>query len=370
MIRVLLVSPLPPPEGGIATWTRTLIDRGLPGDIELEVINTRVTRAHFSKTGRPTPSEILRNWKIVSRVRSVVRSGRFDVMHINHGSLSSNGMFRDYLVGRMARSGNLPYVVQLRGNLDVAHNQGPLGKMRLKAYRGLFNRSAAVLPLNTPTKDAVLTLAPGVADRCEIIPNFISSDEIPQRPSEIESDPGILRIVFAGSLIRTKGMSDLLDIVRRVEGVHLTLIGGAAAERDLQFLENFRHESISHKVTLVGSLPNADVLQALTRSDVFCFPSHTEGFPISVLEAMFVGLPVVASTVGAIPDMIDVPQGGVLCSPKDTDGFVAAIEKLRDSPTERREMGRYNREKALRNYDYASVSRRLADLYESIANKR
>jgi glycosyltransferase involved in cell wall biosynthesis len=117
-------------------------------------------------------------------------------------------------------------------------------------------------------------------------------------------------------------------------------------------------------------LPNEEVLRILAESDVYCLPSHTEGFPISVLEAMFVGLPVVASTVGAIPDMIDVPRGGVLCSPGDTDNFVAAIEKMRDSPEERRHMGQHNRDKALDNYDYGSVSHRLAELYQSIAGTR
>jgi glycosyltransferase involved in cell wall biosynthesis len=156
-------------------------------------------------------------------------------------------------------------------------------------------------------------------------------------------------------------------MVRRVDGIHLTLIGEAAGEENQRFLDNFRNSRIAEKVTIAGTLPNAGVLESLAASDVYCLPTYTEGFPISVLEAMFVGLPVVASTVGAIPDMIDVPRGGVLCSPGDADSLVAAIEKLRDSPTERLEMGRYNREKALRSYDYASVSRRLADLYQSIA---
>jgi glycosyltransferase involved in cell wall biosynthesis len=276
-------------------------------------------------------------------------------------------MFRDYLIGRIAHAGNLPYVVQLRGNLDLSLNMGSLGKMRLKAYRGMFQRAAAVLPLNTPTKEAVLTIAPSLSDRCQVIPNFISSDDIPRRSDGTDQNNRPLQIVFAGSLIQAKGMSELLDMVRRVDGIHLTLIGEAAGEENQRFLDNFRNPRIAEKVTIAGTLPNAGVLESLAASDVYCLPTYTEGFPISVLEAMFVGLPVVASTVGAIPDMIDVPRGGVLCSPGDADSLVAAIEKLRDSPTERLEMGRYNREKALRSYDYASVSRRLADLYQSIA---
>jgi glycosyltransferase involved in cell wall biosynthesis len=160
-----------------------------------------------------------------------------------------------------------------------------------------------------------------------------------------------------------KGLAELLAIAQRVNGVRLTLIGQAAGKREQRYMEFFRDERIADRVTLTGQLPNGEVLDILAKADVYCLPSHTEGFPMSIMEAMQAGLPVVASTVGAIPDMVDVPRGGILCAPHDDDGFVAAIEHLRDSPVERREMGNYNRAAALRKYDYDAVVRRLADVY-------
>jgi glycosyltransferase involved in cell wall biosynthesis len=288
-------------------------------------------------------------------------------MHLNHGSLSRNGMFRDYLVARIAHKAGLPYVVQLHGNLDLSWNNGLIGKKRLAAYKDMFQRSSTVLSLNTQTRDAVLTLEPEVGDHCQIIPNFITSEEIPRWKSNPGSQNRPLQILFVGSMIESKGVATILEVMRRLKGVELTMVGPPQGEFERRYLENFRVPDISHRVTLAGSLPNKDVLQIMSESDLYLFPSHTEGFPFSVLEAMFVGLPVVASTVGAIPDMIDVPRGGVLCESGDTENFVAAIAKLRDSPEERREMGQHNREKALREYDYGSVSRRLANLYQSIA---
>ena len=363
MIRVLLVSPLPPPDGGISKWTRMLVDRGIPGGIQIEVINTNVKRSHFSKTARPTPSEMLRNWRILTQVRSAVHSGRFDVMHLNHASLSRNGMFRDYLIGRIASAGKLPYVVQLHGTLDLALNRRAIGKMRIKAYRGLFERAAAILPVNTPTKESVLTLDPSAAERCEIVPHFITSDQIqPRNPDDATPDRPF-QIVYAGSLVMAKGLAELLAIAQRVDDVHLTLIGQAAGKREQRYMEFFQDPRIAHRVTLTGHLPNREVLDILMEADVYCLPSHTEGFPMSIMEAMQAGLPVVASNVGAIPDMVDVPQGGILCTPRDTDRFIAAIEHLRDFPEERREMGNHNRTQALSKYDYDDVVRRLADVY-------
>ena len=81
---------------------------------------------------------------------------------------------------------------------------------------------------------------------------------------------------------------------------------------------------------------------------------------------MAAGLPVVASTVGAIPEMIDVPQGGFLVDPGDTAGYVEALTRLRDDPALRAQMGRYNRDKAMREYDYDAVVGELCEIYSRI----
>jgi glycosyltransferase involved in cell wall biosynthesis len=89
---------------------------------------------------------------------------------------------------------------------------------------------------------------------------------------------------------------------------------------------------------------------------------------MSVLEAMAIGLPVVASPVGALPDMIDVPEGGFLVGFGDIDGYVEALTRLRDDRATAATMGIYNRERALSDYDYDVVAQRLADLYSGLAD--
>lgn len=79
------------------------------------------------------------------------------------------------------------------------------------------------------------------------------------------------------------------------------------------------------RVAGLEARPNKDVLALLADADVFFFPSLGEGMPNSAMEAMAVGLPVVASNVGAIPEMIDVPDGGMLLDPQDVDGFAQAM---------------------------------------------
>jgi len=152
-------------------------------------------------------------------------------------------------------------------------------------------------------------------------------------------------------------------VMKRLPGVEICLIGAASNESSSDIKTMIETENLGNRVKIVGEIPRRDVLIMLSESDVYLFPSKSEGFPLSVLEAMAVGLPVVASDVGAIPEMIDVPQGGFLYPPEDVDGFVEGIENLRDSLILRRNMGEYNRNKARRDFDYGVVMDRLCQIY-------
>jgi glycosyltransferase involved in cell wall biosynthesis len=104
----------------------------------------------------------------------------------------------------------------------------------------------------------------------------------------------------------------------------------------------------------------------LAASDVFFLPSWSEGFPISLIEAMAAGLPVVASSAGAIPKVVDQGRGGYVIDPLDAAGFIEALRTLRDDPAKIDEMGRYNRAKAMSDYDYGTGVRKLTEVYRHI----
>jgi glycosyltransferase involved in cell wall biosynthesis len=366
--RILLVSPLPPPQGGIATWTQTILARGLPGRFDLEVVNTRVTRKHFSDNARPTPKELWRTFSIIRKVWSAVRSGRCSVVHINHAPHTGIGILRDYVVARIATHYRVPFAIQLRGTYDSARiPSGFIGALQRRAYRGVFRRASAILPLDAASENRLNTDSPENVGKTNALPNFIECATVPAK-SEPQRPEGPLRVIFAGALIRDKGVYTMLELARRLEGVSLTLIGRSSPEMAAEMAQAIEHDGLHDRLHLAGEMPNERVRETVTGQDVCILPSFTEGFPMSVLEAMAIGLPVVASPVGALPDMIDVPEGGFLVGFGDIDGYVEALTRLRDDRATAATMGIYNRERALSDYDYDVVAQRLADLYSGLAD--
>ena len=361
---VLLVSALPPPVGGLATWTQVLLKRGLPKPFEVELVDTRVARRHQSMPTSLGLAEIRRTLRILTGVHRALRSGRFSIMHMNC-SLYFAGTFRNLASALVARRAKVPYVAHLHGLFTVPTGNGPLAILYRWACRTIFDGAASVLALGMPSYQAVLELG-DFEKKTQLMPNYVDFQAIPT-PTPKAERPDLMRIVFTGALVESKGVFTIVEVAKRFPGAQFRLIGDAPDESRRKLSEYIREQDVEDRVQLLGPLSNDEVLVMLRENDVFLFPSnHREGFPISVAEAMAVGLPVVASPVSAIPEMIDVPEGGYLIAPDDPAGYVEALSRLRDDPSMMERMGHHNRRKAEREYDYDVVIRQMCDIYSRI----
>ena len=358
---VLLVSPLPPPAGGIATWTAILRERGLPPPFQVRVVDTKIARPNWSAPARIGLAELFRTVRILRSVSSFVRSGKVAIMHLSC-SLSPCGVFRDWAAARVTAASGIPFVIELHGLFTAPVGTGPLAMVRRGAYRGMFNRAAAILVLNKQSARAVATLGQ-YATRTQIVSNFIDFARCPERVARQHSD-GPLRAVFVGANTEAKGVFRALDIARSVDCMTLRFVGSVdAAVRD-RMGELVERWNLGGRVCVEGEVPNYRVLDILAESDVVLFPTaHPEGFPLAVAEAMAVGLPVVSSPIGAIADMIEDERGGFVIPVENLNKYGAALRRLWEEPALRERMGAFNRAKAASQYDYSIVIRQMVDLY-------
>ncbi len=179
-------------------------------------------------------------------------------------------------------------------------------------------------------------------------------------------------VAYTGKLNRYKGLEQLVavwrDVAVRYPKALLMLIGSGegqflSCERELkQFVEEHK---LSSAVRFTGFA--ADVSTYLAACDGYVFPSEREGFPLGPFEAMACGLPVVASRVGAIPDVIDGVSTGLLVEPQDADGLRDGLYRLigrrdeaaRIAANGRRAIERFHIERIAQ--EYVALFARLVD---------
>lgn len=143
---------------------------------------------------------------------------------------------------------------------------------------------------------------------------------------------GKLNIVFVGRLADGKGIFDLLKAVQGLgDKVHLTIIGDGELKNDLKAYVELNNLNTFVKFT--GNKPwGEELFKELSRKDVLILPSYSEGLPLVILEAMSMGLPVIASEVGGIPEIVKDKKNGLLFRPGDITTLKEHICCLQKNP--------------------------------------
>jgi colanic acid/amylovoran biosynthesis glycosyltransferase len=171
-------------------------------------------------------------------------------------------------------------------------------------------------------------LHPSLWDRAKVVRCGIDLDHFRMRGARPQSSPP--RLVTVGRLSSEKGQVVLLRACRllaeRGTQVHLTLIGSGPLEGLIR--DEVANATMEDLVELTGELPPEAVRSRLEEADVFCLTSFAEGLPISIMEAMAVGVPVIATSIAGIPELVVNEKTGLLVPPGNVVALADALEKL------------------------------------------
>ena len=212
------------------------------------------------------------------------------------------------------------------------------GRIAEFLFRKLCGLSDIILCLNQASKNHIKSIA---GKEAIVFPNFFDTDELGELSDSITSSK-INTIVYAGHIIKAKGCDKLIGYIS----------------------DDINSLPYPQNVSFLGTISKKKVIQEMQSADVLLFPSLTEGFPNVVLEAMACGLPIIATPVGAIPEMIE-SEGGILVPVGDVDAMVDAVLEL-ENPEKRRQISAWNKIKVLNHYSVTTVMNQLIDLYQVV----
>jgi glycosyltransferase involved in cell wall biosynthesis len=230
-----------------------------------------------------------------------------------------------------------------------------------KLIRLTMRAASCVLLLDTRSASEVRREVPEI--RVELIPNPIDPKKVEDAGAKeafVDTIAGFSRIVFVGHIVPRKGIRDLVRACLLLpEGsFQLDLVGFAKHDFQLELTSLAQARSHGNWLTFHGELDRPHVVRHLREADIVAFPSHTEGFPNAVLEAMVLGKPIVATNVGAIPEMLGENTNepcGLLVQPGRAKELMQALVTLMTDKERARVLGERARRKALASYTISKI---------------
>ncbi len=334
----------------------------------LEKLRARNIKVHQIKDLKRQISPVS-DLKVLLALKRIIKKGKFDIVHCH----SSKAGFLGRLAAKQVGIKKIFYTVHSWG----FYNQGEYGLMS-KTF--IFLEKISAVFTNKIICVANRVMADGIRQKIAKPSKFLlinngidfnvenKKDEIKKnyniKPKEIvvamvarlayPKDP-LLFLQIAREILKTLQQSS-----EQVQDVKFVLVGdGPLSLKCHDFVEK---EKLEEKVLLLGEKSPIETRELFFAFDIFVLLSHFEGMPITILEAMFAGLPIVASNVGGTVELIENEKGGFLVRNNYFSEIKEAIEHLIKNPQIRKQMGDYNIAKAKANF----ILDKMVSQYETL----
>lgn len=243
-----------------------------------------------------------------------------------------------------------------------------LGFRRFIAWAA--RRSARVIAISSYTRTALREL---VDVPIEVIPYAPSSPGyLPSSSSAPRQAPNSATVLFVGRLVERKGVAYLIEALGQLQNQRreqLVVVGEGPERPRLEL--RARELGLSDRVVFRGRISDAELRRAYETADVFVLPSvldsrgDTEGLGVVLLEAMNYGVPVIASNIGGIVDIVVDNETGLLVPPADPAALARALEGLLSDRARARELGEAGRRRLAERFSWEAIVARVEAVYQS-----
>lgn len=338
--KILLIGSVPPPTGGDAIWMKNYQEILSERHIRFDFVNTSLL-GHRAKTVGSKKNfftEIKRAKIIEKNTKRFLKTNKYNLVHFNV-NCSSLGTIRDYFVAKKIREYNTKLFIHCHCNVG---DQIGNSRISIRYLKKLFRLADKIFVLNQESKNYCNGLG---FDNVFIIPNFITNNLISTRHIINET---VKNVLFLGHVKKSKGIFEYLDCASKHKDINFFVAG---KETDEFPLTKRLHKQNLENVKYLGNLSHEDAIKILDEADAFLFPSYTEGFSLSLLEAMARGTPTIATKVGANEEMLS-GDCGYLIEAKDAQSLSETLNK-------------YLTDKKIRAVHSSNAIKKVKELYSS-----
>lgn len=331
-VKLLLVAPVPPPYGGIGNWV-LLMKEYLSKQSEVELVDIiNIAPKQRGLDGRTWYDRIvgqgMEMFRLCSQLKKSVKKHRPTTVHITtSGQLA---IIRDILFLKLLKKLSVKSVYHIHfGRIpDIVQKNTTEWKL-LKIALSL---ATTVMTIDCKTQE-VLEKQIG-KNKIVLIANPFDM----KKTQKYQGCQTSKTVMFLGWCVQTKGIEELLAAWKNIEKQYsdwtLKIVGPYDARYKMELEQKYPVQN----VVFEGEKEHDQAMNLLSQSEVFILPSYTEGFPNSVLEAMALGKAIIATDVGAIPDML-ADESGIIIKSKNSAQVECALKSLMEDERLRKRLG-------------------------------
>ena len=321
------------------------------------------------------------SFRAYAKLKELCKQRRFDIVHDNQGLGYGLLLMKTLKIPVIA---TIHHPLPIDSQADLEQANGFRQRWRIKRFYSFIRMQALV----ARHLDRVITVSQSSArdtnlffrvpaDRLRVVYNGIDTDIFSMNEKASQASDGL--IMVANTDDRKKGVLYLLQALQllRKDGIKLTIVDDA--DRHSSYIEDVgplpsygfklvRKLNLDGLVHFTGRLTREEMVKRYSAAKIAVVPSLYEGFGLPAAEAMACGVPVIATTGGALPEVVG--DAGILVPPKNADALAAAIKQLLADKQAQQRMSEAGRKRVREKFSWEQAARKTLEVYQEVLSTR